>query len=73
MDAFLKSEQAQFWAEAGFPFSPLTADECRYLMLLGNCIGHDNYGVGVSLCENGFAWLLFVTADHNVKSFSRSW
>ena len=71
MDAFLKSEQAQFWAEAGFPFSPLTADECRYLMLLGNCIGHDNYGV--SLCENGFAWLLFVTADHNVKSFCRSW
>ena len=53
MDAFLKSEQAQFWAEAGFPFSPLTADECRYLMLLGNCIGHDNYGV--SLCENGFS------------------
>ena len=34
MDAFLESEQAQFWAEAGRPFSPLSAEECRYLLLL---------------------------------------
>ena len=31
MEAFLESEQAQFWAKAGHPFSPLTAEECRYL------------------------------------------
>jgi len=31
MDAFLESEQAQFWAQAGRPFSPLSAEECRQL------------------------------------------
>lgn len=34
MEAFLESEQAQFWAKAGHPFSPLTAEECRYLTYL---------------------------------------
>ena len=29
MEAFLDSEQARFWAEAGHPFNPLTAEECR--------------------------------------------
>ena len=34
MDVFLESEQAQFWAKAGRPFYPLTAEECRYLLVV---------------------------------------
>ena len=38
MEAFLESEQAQFWAKAGRPFSPLTAEECRCLLDAGGSL-----------------------------------